>query len=276
MNSTCLWYKNYTLLPSELECILTYCDNATEIPNENGANYNFTWNGNVIPLNYDVIYPCKDGMRIENNTYSKYDASPLSVVNCASNGELQYPAEWPQCSGDIHCGEPPLPTDGGSRQWIVGAENADDYGATVAYRCVNGSEFDTTGDGVGDDIQIEISCRWNKTWDPWTVLPPCYITDCVDPFLIPEDTFLEENTSKWTRVNSNKEYRCQGMEEDGRYTRFWKSDRAISTFSMFCKPDGTFRFENIRENWPTCLEGLCFCHTKARLRPRLGRLYYRF
>ena len=255
LTTTCLWYKNYTVLPSELECVLTYCDNATEIPNENGANYNFIWDGNVIPLNSDVDYPCKDGMKIENATYYRWHASNMSVVHCASDGELKYPAEWPQCSEDIQCGEPPVETDGGSRQWIVGNENADDYDTTVAYRCVNGSEFDTTGDSAGESVEIEISCRWNKAWDPWPVLPPCYITDCVDPFPIPDDAFLEEITSNWTRVNTSKEYRCKGMLEDGQHTRFWESDRSISTFSLFCKHDGTFQFENTRKNLPTCLEG---------------------
>ena len=258
MTATCLWYNNYTVLPSELECVLTYCDNATDIPNNNGANYNFTWDGNVIPLNTDVVYPCQDGMRIENDTYTRKEASRTSVVHCASDGEMKYPAVWPQCSTDIQCGEPPSHPYGGSRQWRNREEGDNTYKTRVAYRCVNGSEFDLTRDGAGDSVEIIISCRWNKSWDPWPVLPPCYITDCVDPVPIPKDTNLEEVTSVWTRVNTSKEYLCQGREQDGRHTMFWQSNRSLSSFSMFCQPDGQFLFENIRANWPICMEGKIF------------------
>ena len=257
ITASCLWYKNYSLIPTQLECILTYCDNATDLPNDNGANYNFTWDGNVIPLNTDIIYPCMDGMHVENDTYHKEEASNVSVVHCASDGHLKYPDPWPQCSEDIFCGEPPLPpTQGGSRFWVVGDEGDDSYNSYVSYRCLNGSEFDTDGDGAGDTIEISISCRWNKTWDPWPILPPCYITDCIDPFPIPADTFLEEVSATWTRVNSSKEYRCQGMGDDGVHTRFFESDRTVSEFSQFCKPDGQLDFIDVRVNWPTCLEGL--------------------
>ena len=182
--------------------------------------------------------------------------SDTAVVHCASDGEMKYPEEWPQFSEDIHCGEPPSPPEGGTRQWTRGDEGDGGYNDTIAYGCVNGSEFDTNDDSAGDLIQLTISCRWNKSWDPWPVLPPCYITDCVDPFSIPADTMLEEVTPAWTRVNTSKEYRCQGRDHDGVHTMFWESNRSLSTFSMLCQPDGHFLFENIRGNWPTCLEGL--------------------
>ena len=258
ITADCLWYKNYSVLPSELECILTYCDNATEEPNDNGANYNFTWDGEVILLNSDVVYPCQDYMMIENDTYYRYDASNTSIVHCASDGFLKYPTVWPQCSLYTYCGQPPEPPVGGSRLWLTGDEGDDYSGTEVIYRCINGSEFDTNNDGDGNSFDITISCRWNKDWDPWPVLPPCYITDCVDPYSIPEDTYLEEVTTEWTRVNDSKQYRCQGMEDSGLHTMFWESNRSLSTFSMFCQPDGHFLFEDLRENWPTCLEGNFF------------------
>ena len=67
---------------SDLECILTYCDNATEEPNNNGANYNFTWDGNRIPIDTFVTYPCQDGMAIENATKWKNLSSTESLVFC--------------------------------------------------------------------------------------------------------------------------------------------------------------------------------------------------
>ena len=30
IENECLWYSNYTFLPSDLECILTYCDQVLE------------------------------------------------------------------------------------------------------------------------------------------------------------------------------------------------------------------------------------------------------
>ena len=57
--TSCLWYSNYSFPASQLECVLTYCDNATEEPNISGRNYNFTWDGGRILLGEDVFYPCK-------------------------------------------------------------------------------------------------------------------------------------------------------------------------------------------------------------------------
>ncbi len=48
-------------------------------------------------------------------------------------------------------------------------------------------------------------------------------------------------------------YDCKKKTASGDATMFWESDRSKSTFSMKCKPDGTFDFVNERENWPTYL-----------------------
>lgn len=37
---------------------------------------------------------------------------------------------------------------------------------------------------------------------------------------------------------------------------FWETDRTKSTFSILCKEDGTYEFENKRENWPTCVSDI--------------------
>jgi hypothetical protein len=67
----------------------------------------------------------------------------------------------------------------------------DTYNTFVSYKCVNGSQFDTNNDKKGDAVSISSRCLWNKTWSPYPVLPPCYITHCVNPFPIPNDTFLQ-------------------------------------------------------------------------------------
>ena len=75
---------------SDLECILTFCDNATEEPNSNGANYNFTWNGWRIPIDTFITYPCQNNMAVENTTKWKNMSSTESQVYCdPSDGMLK-------------------------------------------------------------------------------------------------------------------------------------------------------------------------------------------
>ena len=217
-----------------------------------------------------------DGFVFEPNLFIP-QASTGSVVRCGIEGEFLYPDPWPQCNANISCGEPlPIPENDprltptaapGSRTWIVGSEGDDWYKAEVGYRCTDGSKFDTTGNGDGDTVQLETSCKWRKSWEPWgdptpvpsaesSLLPPCIITHCISPPPIPAASFIEEVTSAWTAVNTSKQYRCQGMLGDGTHTRFWETDRTKSTFSIPCTPDGTFNFVDAPESWPICLEDI--------------------
>ena len=142
IENECLWYSNYTFLPSDLECILTYCDQVledifigihqfvsfhfplpqpTDEPNDSGSNYAFAWDNLRTPLDQDLFYPCKTNMKVENTTKWKsqvgqscssikfitiFQASNGSVVRCGIDGEYIYPNPWPQCSEDINCGDP--------------------------------------------------------------------------------------------------------------------------------------------------------------------------
>ena len=129
--------------------------------------------------------------------------------------------------------------------------------------CVNGSQIDTSSDTVGDRITIEITCQWRKKWHPWPALPPCIITHCVDPYPIPDYTHLEEVTPEWTPINTEKTYRCKGLDEaNDLHTRFFEKDRSLSSFSMKCQPDGQYQFVNEKANWPVCLEGDYSCPKK--------------
>ena len=67
----------------------------------------------------------------------------------------------------------------------------DTYNTWIRYKCVDGSQFDTDLDGKGDQLHIDIRCQWNKQWQPYTKLPECKITHCVDPEPIPEDSNLK-------------------------------------------------------------------------------------
>ena len=84
--SRCLWSRTFSHYPENLECILTYCDNATMDPNSS-HNYNFIWDGNVIPLEQNVQYFCQTDMKIENDTDTKVLASDHSIVKCGSDGK---------------------------------------------------------------------------------------------------------------------------------------------------------------------------------------------
>ena len=380
IDSVCEWSKNYTVVPDNLECIPSFCDNATEAPSNDRRNYKFVWDGELMPVNTVIKYQCQDAMKIENDTTFKYEASNHSKVKCGNDGEFRYPDPWPQCSetinctdpgmtaevnrtyetgkyleylsvleywcldtrkylrwqdienskfrekkdtqcqwnknftrdatnlvckmhhcahphddpgyhdapalennitlvdrdwvvdfGDfimyqcdsgtliendeldptetnikvecipdlgeydtpdmwpnctqtVNCGQPPAIPPNGSINWLNGTEYDDTYDNYVRYACVNGSQFDTDDDGDGDNITVQTRCQWNKIWAPFAKLPQCKITHCVQPFPIPEDSFLEEVTSSWTKINKNKEYRCRG-KVNGTHTRFWESDR---------------------------------------------------
>jgi hypothetical protein len=133
-------------------------------------------------------------------------------------------------------------------------EPADTYLATLVYTCTPGSQFDTDGDGAGDTVELRTTCQWRKAWEPWALLPPCRITHCVWPPTVPGPSHLEEVTDQWTPVNTSKQYRCEGMQEDGTHTSFWETDRTKSTFSIPCQPDGLFDFVSEPGSWPVCLE----------------------
>ena len=265
----CQWDKKYSAYPDEFECVLTFCDNATEVPNTS-HNYAFEWDKNVIELDDSYVYPCQEDMKIENNTDTKDQASDHSIVKCGSEGLLLYPDPWPQCSSTVYCGDPPQPSENGTRVWLTGADGDDSYATNIEYGCVDGSQFDTTDDSVGDSLTVEITCEWRKKWSPWPSLPPCIITHCVQPFPIPDITMLEEVTSEWTPINTEKVYRCKGMDKANNvHTRFFEKDRSLSSFSMTCLPNGHYQFVNDLDNWPVCLEGDYSC-SLAKINKSLG------
>ena len=155
---------------SDLECVLTFCDNPTDEPNTNGANYNFTWDGDRIPVNTFITYPCQDDMAVENNTVWKNLSSTESQVYCdPSDGELRYPSPWPQCSETRHCGPAPAAEVNGSRQWLHGARSGDDrYDIRIRYRWTQDCVIETL------IIVIQVYCRiqvwhwWEWCWWCWS------------------------------------------------------------------------------------------------------------
>ena len=84
--SSCKWNKNFTVVPSDLECVVQYCDNPTDAPNDS-HNYNYQWNGNLIPIGTSISYPCKSNHYLEQDVYSKQQAA-ANVGGLCNNGTL--------------------------------------------------------------------------------------------------------------------------------------------------------------------------------------------
>ena len=247
--------KQYLPNPSVLTCFPMFCDNPSNESNSLN-NYNFTWDGNLVPVGDTLRYDCKTDMNLERLSEMKEDTPSFIDVTCSNTGEFDYP-NWEQCSEITYCGEPLAASSNGTRQWMIGEEPDDVYGTTILYGCVNGSKFDIDDDAIGDYAHLNVYCRWNKQWLPWSPLPPCIITHCVDPFSIPNDTYIIEVDSAWTPINSSKWYECADKFNET-HTRYFETNRSITSFSMMCMEDGSFNFVNERENWPTCLDTV-FC-----------------
>ena len=260
ITTQCKWRKSYTIDGTKLECIIHHCRHPHDDPGRHDPppeNHNLTliersnW---TVPFEEKIIYECEPNMYFEDE---EIDPKYFSIeIECIKDiGEYDIPLKndkrWPNCTETVICGQPPETPINGTIIWMNGTEFQETYNTYVTYQCQNGSQFDTTKDKVGDSISVTTRCQWNKQWAPYAKLPECIVTHCVEPFEIPDETYLEEVTSNWTKINEYKEYRCKGMKEDGSHTRFWESDRSKSTFQLFCNPSGYFTYEE----WPICLEG---------------------
>ena len=127
-------------------------------------------------------------------------------------------------------------------------EEVHEYEGLASYRCINGSQFDTSDDGEGDTLTVTLKCQWNKMWDP-PELPECKVTHCVNPIVEPLDgaVNLVEATDQWTEVGKFKRYNClDGMKiENNTATKGAASDHAI----VECLDDGSMEYP---EPWPQC------------------------
>ena len=251
IQSTCRWDKTYDFLPERLQCYLRFCDNATQVPNASHG-FNFTWDGQRVPLQSEVTYTCRDGWRFEADTEWKEQAGNFTEVTCGDSGELEYPSPWPNCTSLTHCPAPPPAPENSSLVLQGHPGQPQPYTTSLHYACINGSQFDTDLNSRGDTPALSSSCQWRGAWHPWSLLPPCLVTHCTAPPLPPPDHLLEEIAPAWTAVNSSKVFQCRGwLEEEGRHTRFFQHNRSLSSLSLPCQPDGQFTFDGF---WPRCLQ----------------------
>ena len=124
----CGWDSNYSLTPSQLECVVKFCDTtATTAPNISGKNFNLTWSG-LVSLHNDLTWPCADDHRLEEDTDWKSEARSSVSVPCGSDGWFVFPPDWPQCSQTVFCADPGNST-GVVRQYISSSDPPLQYGS---------------------------------------------------------------------------------------------------------------------------------------------------
>ena len=179
ISSKCQWNKQYANVPDDLECVLTYCDNPSSAPNSDGSNHDFVWDRQVVPLTENVRYPCISGMRIENATSYKRDASSYSKVKCGSDGEFRYPTTWPQCSDSVDCPDPGN-SEGVNRTFIHNAVHV--YNATLKYVCSDPRQYIKV-DGSSSAIAPYLTnrCQWKKSYPVDGTNLVCEIHHCGHP-----------------------------------------------------------------------------------------------
>ena len=199
----CQWRGSYPLDGSDLVCVMHHCrhphtEEGSHQPPDANLNLELVTRNWHVPFNHKVRYKCKAGTFVERSEPSPTQ-SHIDVFCLAGVGEYNTPVRqgqlWPNCTATVLCGQPREPPVNGSRTWLYGTEGQEEYNTKVRYHCQHGSQFDTDGDGLGDSVSIDIRCQWDKSWAPhpftsdWTPypdLPPCIVTHCVEPFIIPQ------------------------------------------------------------------------------------------
>ena len=148
VEARCLWDETYSPPISQLECILSFCDNITDLPNTDGSNYNFVWDNKVVPLNNIVQYPCKPGMKVENYTNTKEEADSFIRIKCGEDGMFRYPSPWPKCYDNVICEDPGTPAEFNSTSYTTTTTTTTTPKPWVAYD-VRYSTYLKTGSGSG-------------------------------------------------------------------------------------------------------------------------------
>ena len=201
IDTRCTWYKNYTLVPSDLECILTYCSNISTVPNFNN-NYNLVLGGGSLdqnfltlgnyqdrtPLTKSVFYPClryneaSNFYRLENFTDFQSQADGGINVTCGSDGFYKYPIAWPQCSANITCQDPGITVDLQVSQ-VSGAPTNFSYLSQMAFSCVDKRKYikiTSTSNPLAPSIAS--TCLWRKLYNVTANQLTCILDHCAHPY----------------------------------------------------------------------------------------------
>ena len=199
ISATCGWYNTFDINPSDLECVLLYCDNATDLPFVNEIGYERiqiplgnivtgvydTNNPTLIPIDGIVTYVCKASHAHHADTDWLSQAPQYVNSICSENGTFEYPEPWPECFkyDNLFCPDP------GTKDDLIRTEvdfqhTADNYTykSEFQYICVDKRRFlkvDQSDAALTYNI-ISI-CRWKQTYD---ILGPslvCEIHHCAHP-----------------------------------------------------------------------------------------------
>ena len=166
-------------MPSELECVLWYCDNpVVETPNNN-HNYNFYWDSQTLTrLTQPLTYPCKSGHRVESQVDWKEDAPSGTDITCGSDGNYVYPATWPQCSSTVTCSDP-----GNSAEVVRTVEEGDllQYFSLLKYQCEDNRKWIKLEGTTSLSPHLETRCQWRRTYPLDGTKLQCEIHHCRHP-----------------------------------------------------------------------------------------------
>jgi hypothetical protein len=228
MWAVCTWYTNYTFSPASLRCVLTYCSNATTLPNTH-YNYNLLLGGNTADINYNtlgqhgdrtplnksIFYPCQNSngtsnyYRLENLTDFQHQSDTGIYVTCGPSGLYNYPSIWPPCSANITCLEPGLTADL-KLQPVPGSPGNFSYLSQLAFSCMDPRKYVKM---VGSSTAVRApnvttTCLWRKLYNVTASQLICTLHHCGHPYLDPggfsppprgNNLFLIEDS----RVNSS-------------------------------------------------------------------------
>ena len=112
----CNWYNVFDTVPANLECVVKYCNNATDSPiqtfNYEKAmilNSSTTYNFNLrerVQIGSKLAYFCNQNFYLLLDTNFNSQAGSNISIPCQSNGTFQYPEPWPVCADTITCSDP--------------------------------------------------------------------------------------------------------------------------------------------------------------------------
>ena len=204
-DSRCNWNKVNDFLSTNLQCVLTYCTNATTDPNA-GQNYNLVMGGGSSDMNYNtlgkfqdrtplgklVIYPCLqwdqnssdayNAYRLENNTNFKSQADGGITVLCGTDGLYKYPSAWPQCSQNVTCQDPATNADVQYAQ-IVGTPTNFTYMSQLSYNCKDKRKYvKITSSSDPLSSAVTSTCLWRKLYNVTASSLTCTLHHCAHPY----------------------------------------------------------------------------------------------
>ena len=187
----CQWDATYSSTPADYECILTYCDNATETVNTDPAtpNYNFTEPRTLVRIGENAAYTCRDNYRVEADLDWKSQADPGAYVPCVANSDYtdsfyEYPTVWPICLTDsmIDCSPDPGNSINVTRTHTTSVQDLT-YGTVFQYKCTDPREWikhNGEDNSQLEDVKLN-PCHWRGTFPLDGTTFACVIHHCSHP-----------------------------------------------------------------------------------------------